>query len=78
VKEYVLGQQDAKAFLARMVDLCTFLLPRYRIEGKSYLTIAVGCTGGRHRSVAIADALAHELQTAGTPVRLWHRDLEKE
>ncbi len=78
VKDYVLGQQDAKAFLERAVDLCAFLLPRYRIEGKSYLTIAVGCTGGRHRSVAIADALAHQLQAAGTPVRLWHRDLEKE
>jgi len=78
VKDYVLGQQDAKGFLERAADLCAFLLPRYRIEGKSYLTIAVGCTGGRHRSVAIADALAHQLQAAGTPVRLWHRDLEKE
>ena len=78
VREYVLGQQDAKEFLERTVDLCAFLLPRYRIEGKSYLTIAVGCTGGRHRSVAIADALAHRFQDAGTPVRLWHRDLEKE
>ena len=78
VKAYVLDQDDARAFLERTVDLCAFLLPRYRAEGKSYLTIAVGCTGGRHRSVAVADALAHRLQAMGTEVRLWHRDLEKE
>ncbi len=78
VREYVLGQDDAKAFLERTVDLCAFLLPRYRAEGKSYLTIALGCTGGRHRSVAIADALALRLQATSAAVRLWHRDLEKE
>jgi RNase adapter protein RapZ len=78
VRDYVLGQPDAPAFIDRAVDLCTFLLPRYRSEGKSYLTIAVGCTGGRHRSVAIAAAMARRLEAAGTDVRLWHRDLEKE
>ncbi len=78
VRDYVLGQEDARAFVDRAVDLCAFLLPRYRSEGKSYLTIAVGCTGGRHRSVAIGDALARRLQALGTDVRLWHRDLEKE
>ena len=60
------------------MDLCAFLLPRYRSEGKSYLTIAIGCTGGRHRSVAVAAAIAERLQGVGTDVRLWHRDLEKE
>jgi UPF0042 nucleotide-binding protein len=78
VQAYVLGQQDAQGFLARAVDLCSFLVPRYRSEGKSYLTIAVGCTGGRHRSVAVGAALAQRLQSLGTDVRLWHRDLDKE
>jgi UPF0042 nucleotide-binding protein len=78
VRDYVLAQPDARAFLDRSLDLCNFLLPRYRAEGKSYLTIAIGCTGGRHRSVAIAAAMAGALHEAGTDVRLWHRDLEKE
>jgi UPF0042 nucleotide-binding protein len=78
VAKYVLEQPDAKAFLERLHDLCGFLLPRYRAEGKSYLTIAIGCTGGKHRSVAIAAALAERLEGGGQPVRLWHRDVEKE
>ncbi|HTT70730.1 MAG TPA: RNase adapter RapZ, partial [Anaeromyxobacteraceae bacterium] len=78
VRAYVLEQADAQAFLARVADLCAFLLPRYRSEGKSYLTIAVGCTGGRHRSVVVAEALAGRLKEAGNAVRLWHRDVDKE
>jgi UPF0042 nucleotide-binding protein len=78
VRAFVLGQDDAKGFLDRALDLCNFLLPRYRAEGKSYLTLAIGCTGGRHRSVAIAGAIARELEAAGTDVRLWHRDVEKD
>ena len=78
VSGFVLGQPDAKAFLDRLLDLCGFLLPRYRSEGKSYLTLAIGCTGGKHRSVAIAAALAERLEAGGQPVRLWHRDVEKE
>lgn len=78
VAGFVLGQPDAKAFLERVLDLMGFLLPRYRAEGKSYLTIAIGCTGGKHRSVALADALSERLERAGQPVRLWHRDVEKE
>jgi UPF0042 nucleotide-binding protein len=78
VAGFVLGQADAKAFLERFSELCGFLLPRYRAEGKSYLTIAIGCTGGKHRSVAIAGALAERLEGSGQPVRLWHRDVEKE
>jgi UPF0042 nucleotide-binding protein len=78
VAEFVLGQPDAKAFLDRVAELCGFLLPRYRAEGKSYLTIAIGCTGGRHRSVALSAALAERLSSGGQPVRLWHRDVEKE
>lgn len=78
VADFVLGQADAKAFLDRAAELLGFLLPRYRNEGKSYLTVAIGCTGGKHRSVAIASALARRLEAAGQPVRLWHRDSEKE
>jgi UPF0042 nucleotide-binding protein len=78
VSEFVLGQPDARAFLDRLVELLAFLLPRYRAEGKSYLTIAIGCTGGKHRSVAVAAALTARLEADGQPVRLWHRDVEKE
>jgi UPF0042 nucleotide-binding protein len=78
VRDYVLGQPDAQAFLDRLVDFGGFLLPRYRAEGKSYLTIAIGCTGGKHRSVAIAGELVRRLEGAGQSVRLWHRDVEKE
>lgn len=78
VAAFVLGQPDAKAFLDRLAEMLGFLLPRYRSEGKSYLTVAVGCTGGKHRSVALAGALAERLEAGGQPVRLWHRDVEKE
>jgi UPF0042 nucleotide-binding protein len=78
VRDFVLGQPDAEAFLARLVDFAAFLLPRYRGEGKSYLTIAIGCTGGKHRSVAIAGELARRLEAGGQPIRVWHRDVEKE
>ncbi len=78
VSGFVLGQPDAKAFLDRVGELFGFLLPRYRAEGKSYLTVAIGCTGGRHRSVALAAALAERLGAIGQPARLWHRDIEKE
>jgi UPF0042 nucleotide-binding protein len=78
VSGFVLGQPDARAFLDRISDLLGFLVPRYRAEGKSYLTIAIGCTGGKHRSVALAEALAARLGEGGQPVRIWHRDVEKE
>ena len=78
VRDFVLGQPDALAFLDKLADLGAFLLPRYRAEGKTYLTLCIGCTGGKHRSVAIAGELARRLEAAGQPVRLWHRDVEKE
>ncbi len=78
VAGFVLGQPDARTFLERLGDMLGFLLPRSRAEGKSYLTVAIGCTGGKHRSVALAAALAERLEAAGQPVRLWHRDVEKE
>ena len=78
VRDWVLGQEDAQRFLEKADDLASFLIPRYRAEGKTYLTVAVGCTGGRHRSVAIAGELAARLGRRGIPVRVWHRDVEKE
>jgi UPF0042 nucleotide-binding protein len=78
VNRFVLGQEDARSFLDRAGELCDFLLPRYRAEGKSYLTIAIGCTGGRHRSVSVAGELARRIESRGNAVRLWHRDIDKE
>jgi len=78
VRDFVLGQPDAQAFLERVEDLAAFLIPRFRSEGKTYLTVAIGCTGGKHRSVALAGELAERLARRGVPVRVWHRDVEKE
>jgi UPF0042 nucleotide-binding protein len=78
VRDFVLGPPDAQAFLAKLSDLGAFLLPRFAAEGKSYLTLAIGCTGGRHRSVAISEELAWRLRQGGTAVRVWHRDVDKE
>jgi UPF0042 nucleotide-binding protein len=77
VARFVLDSAPAKDLLARLNDLLAFLLPLYEREGKSYLTVAVGCTGGRHRSVAVLEALAGELRRAGQNVSVTHRDAEK-
>jgi RNase adapter protein RapZ len=77
VRDYVLGQDAAKAFVDKIVDLLELLLPAYRDEGKAYLSIAIGCTGGRHRSVAIAEELRTRLAESGTSVTASHRDVEK-
>jgi UPF0042 nucleotide-binding protein len=61
----------------KFADLLLALLPLYEAEGKSYLTVAVGCTGGRHRSVAVVERLAADLARAGREVRVVHRDVEK-
>ena len=65
-----------KETLERLVDLLSFLLPRYQREGKSYVTIGIGCTGGRHRSVYLAEAIARRLVEAGFSARAEHRDVE--
>jgi len=62
VREAVLGQNDTKEFLARLRDLLAFLVPRYAAEGKTYFTLGIGCTGGRHRSVVIVEDLARYLK----------------
>jgi UPF0042 nucleotide-binding protein len=78
VADYVLKDERAKEFLSRLGHLLDFLLPLYDAEGKAYLTIGIGCTGGRHRSVAITRNLADALRGAGREVNLSHRDMEKE
>jgi UPF0042 nucleotide-binding protein len=76
VREYVFKHYEAGEFLTRTTDMLDFLLPYYEAEGKSYLTIAVGCTGGRHRSVALAEALAAHLRESGVDTSLNHRDID--
>jgi UPF0042 nucleotide-binding protein len=75
VREYVLGQQLTTQFLERFEHLLDLLLPSYMAEGKSYLSLAIGCTGGRHRSVALAEELATWLRSHGHRPRVTHRDL---
>jgi len=75
VRDYVFGQQDAVDFTNRVWDMLQFLVPRYQREGKAYLTIAIGCTGGRHRSVALAEELASRLDAMEIDVLVRHRDI---
>ena len=77
VRRYVLGQPEAKEFLERVEHLLRFLVPAYIHEGKSYLTLAVGCTGGRHRSVVLAEEIASSLRKMGYSPSLTHRDVER-
>ena len=78
VREAVLGQDDAREFLERASDLLSFLIPRYTAEGKTYFTLGVGCTGGRHRSIVIVEELARRLRHEHAEIELFvrHRDLE--
>jgi RNase adapter protein RapZ len=78
VAAYVLDREESQAFLQKVEDLCQFLFPRYQKEGKAYLTVALGCTGGKHRSVAMAHELHRRLSQLGARVQLWDRDVEKE
>lgn len=77
VREYVLDNTATAQFLDYFFPLLDMLLPAHRQEGKSYLTISIGCTGGRHRSVAIAEATGMHLQEMWPSVRIIHRDIEK-
>ena len=77
VAAYALEEERGIGLLARLRDLLQFLVPLYETEGKAYLTVAVGCTGGRHRSVAVVEALAPDLRRGGREVNVSHRDVEK-
>jgi UPF0042 nucleotide-binding protein len=77
VIDYLRSQEVVGVFLQKLRDLLDFLLPEFRKEGKAYLTVAIGCTGGRHRSVMIAEGLADSLEDQGCRVKVVHRDVDK-
>lgn len=77
VARYIRSFPQTGEFLRRIESLLGYLIPHYIQEGKSYLTIAVGCTGGRHRSVALAEAIRRRLQRKGYSAKVVHRDLDK-
>jgi UPF0042 nucleotide-binding protein len=77
VASYIEGDPECAPFIDRLTAFLAPLLPRYRLEGKSYLTIAIGCTGGKHRSVYVAERLAGWLRDQGVVVGLSHRGLER-
>jgi UPF0042 nucleotide-binding protein len=78
VSDYVLTQEGAGEFLARYVELLRLVGAGYRREGKRFLTVSIGCTGGKHRSVAMAEQLGKMLAGDGLPVSVVHRDLGRE
>jgi len=79
VREAVLGSEDCQKFLEKTYGLLAFLIPRYAAEGKTYFTLGIGCTGGRHRSVAITEELAARLRQENTGIDLFirHRDVDR-
>ena len=77
VRDYVLRQPEAEAFLGRLEELLVLVIPAYVREGKSYLTIAVGCTGGRHRSVVLAEELSRRIAGHGYNALVFHRDIDR-
>lgn len=77
VRDHVLETSSGSDFVDRFDDMIASLLPQYEKEGRSYLTVAIGCTGGRHRSVAIAEEVASRLRGRGTAVRITHRDVTR-
>lgn len=77
VRSYVLGKAETGAFLQKLTDMLEFLFPHYIREGKSYLTISVGCTGGRHRSVVMAEELRDLFKHKKVNLEIVHRDIEK-
>lgn len=78
VRNFVLERPETREFLERVESLLLFLLPKYQQEGKQQLTVAIGCTGGQHRSTAIAERLGRDLRRAGYAVTIGHRDRERE
>jgi UPF0042 nucleotide-binding protein len=77
VRSYLDRQPDFAELVGRLTDLLAYLLPRYRRENRSYLSVAIGCTGGRHRSVAVAERLKAALEEQGWPARVIHRDIAR-
>ena len=79
VQDFVMKYDVSKQFITKLVDLVQFLIPNYIEEGKTQLVIAVGCTGGKHRSVTLAEELYHRLGSSGEyGLRIEHRDIDKD
>ena len=78
VKDYVFSSDVTRTFIKKLFDLIDFLIPHYIEEGKSQLVVAIGCTGGKHRSVAIAESLYHHLLDKGIQTAVNHRDIQKD
>ena len=78
IRDFVLGKEETQGFLKRLYDMVDYLVPLYQKEGKRRLMIAIGCTGGAHRSVAISEALGDHLRGEGQTVSVTHRDIEHE
>ena len=78
IRKYVMENGDGKIFVDKVIDMMEFLIPRYMDEGKNNLVIGIGCTGGRHRSVTIANALRDSLRKLPYTIRTEHRDIEKD
>ena len=76
VKDYVLNNDDTRTFLKKYLDFLDYLIPLYEKEGKAYLTIGVGCTGGRHRSVVIAEAISKHINKPDRRIMVTHRDID--
>ncbi len=76
VQDYILSFKETHEFIDKFVDLIQYLIPKYIQEGKSYLTIAMGCTGGQHRSVFMAHEIARRLNKMGLTASEFHRDIE--
>jgi UPF0042 nucleotide-binding protein len=77
IKKFVLNNPDTQIFFDKYLDLLDYLIPMYEKEGKAYLTIGVGCTGGRHRSVTIAGAIFDHIRKTKEHVEIVHRDLDQ-
>jgi len=77
VRKYVLDNQEAQIFLKKYLDLLDYLIPLYEKEGKAYLSIAIGCTGGKHRSVTIARSIHDHISSTGRKIEITHRDIKQ-
>jgi UPF0042 nucleotide-binding protein len=77
VRQFVIEQPEGRELIARLRDFLSYLLPRYQKEGKAYLTVAIGCTGGRHRSVALVEELRDFVESQGLQVSVTHRDVDR-
>jgi UPF0042 nucleotide-binding protein len=77
VQQFVLGLPEAARFLALFQQMAEFILPMYEREGKSYLTIGIGCTGGKHRSVVMSETIAERLRARGWQTNIRHRDVPR-